>query len=384
MWRNTRINKTFANCFYYRVLKKEDYKIQSINFQLVSASKEKKEMLLRKRLWAYLFLFVKSSFLLEIPYLILSSAYLYVHWGANEFNFRFWAEMLFANIWFVIGPILVHKFMDSFIGLNNKSEFNDSLRGWFVNSAEDNYRFYVILMHIFGTAFLVVALLPIIISPNILTDVVRITNGYHDIFFWFVIAFLGWFIIYCTNALSAIALVIRIIHHIKRDDVIQYQPLNEKHRITIKALYHFGNKTFAYMCSGILFLPLCEEFFNGVYTYWITGMIGFTSIFLLLAVIYPRIALKSYTREKEETFLLVEKNKYFQRVCSQKDFKQGNVVQEISNYNAYLYLQELKTVCSMRIGIGFHEILTYATSIVGLLCSLPGLTWLFRWILKVQ
>ncbi len=336
---------TFKSCFFYRILVEK----RGINF-VVAACK-----------------------VLAAPYLIIAVSYIVIRWNAlNAVPIDFWIELTIASTWFVFGPILVFKFMESFTCLKDRVEFPLNLRKWFENNENRHYKIYKRCMAIISPIFIILGVFAILLHSDILTKTVCITTGYNDIYYWIVVAFLLWFLIYVTNALAAIVLMLMIVYTVKKHDVIDYNPIDISHHNGVEGLNKFCNKIVSYMCSGLLFLPIAFLFLRQqAHIEWVSALLLFYGIFLLAAITYPRLTINSYISKKSKKYLLEEKLQYlefvkFVKLLPSEEYK------ELHLYNSYVYIQELKTVCPVKIGFDTNTIMTYLSVLVSVVTSIPG------------
>jgi hypothetical protein len=345
--------KTFESCFFYKLLAKK----QGIRFGVATCS------------------------VLAVPYLLIVLTY--IIFNPNAFaliplDLRF--EIIFASSWFILGPILIFRLMKTYIGLKDEPEFTLTLRKWFRNNAENHYKFYKRCMAILGFVFVVLAVPILLYNPDILTKVARITSGYNSIHYWLILIFLSWFLVYSTNAISIITLVIKVIYSIIKYNVIEFNPTEYVHHKCIRKLISFCNKVVSYMCSGLFFLPIAFFFLHQrVYINWVTALLVFYSLFLFASITYPKSAIKSHIDKRSKDFLMNEKLQYFNDIKSDRFSIYRNKLElQLQRYNIYLYIQELKTVCLLKVKIDFNTIFTYFSIFAMIATSMQGFVDLYK------
>ena len=341
--------KTFESCCFYRLLA------------------EKKGA----RFW------IRAFSVLAIPYLLIAGTYLIIRWKTlSAVPIDLWFEIVIASSWFFFGPILVYKFIKSFIGLKDQPKFTSELRNWFQDKAGEHYKIYRYSMRIFGPIFMGLVVIILLCRPDILTGIMHITSGYKDVFYWMVLVFLLWFLYYCSNAMALITLMIAIVYSIKKNNIIFYDPLDTSHHGCVKELLHFCNKTVSNICSGLVFLPMAIFFlWQQVYTGWVFALLVFYSIFLFAAITYPRSAIKSYIDERSKNYLLEKKVQYLRNSKRNNPAAHGRknkIAHQLRVFNSYLYIQELETICSPKVTIDSNTVITYITIIATLATAISG------------
>lgn len=339
---------------------------------------------------------------LELPYIILSFLYIFFRFEElKQINIVFLVVILFSSSWFIIGPHLVYNFTSLFISFQTSRKICSELRQYFKDNEKIHYKFYKVYLIIEGTVISLVGIIPIILSPDILTQ--NITYGMTDIFFWLIIVFLVWFLFYCANATSFISLIaFIIIKDIINDKVFAYNPINIVQHKSLEEIRRLCNKAVAYTCSGLVFIPLAIYFIlqqpelivnfeannwsislshlsHPIYLIWVIGLMLIYCFFLFLFITYPNYKLKKYIRQKNKEYLFLEEVKYIRTIVDKSLFssiqsKQHNsfLSEQIYQYNIYLRLQEIKNLCLTSFTFDSSIVVTYITIMVTLLSSVPG------------
>ena len=291
-------------------------------------------------------------------------------------------EVNFAAIWFVIGPILVYKFMKSFIELKDRMDFSPPLRKWFRDNEERHYKIYKRCMRIISPVVLALGVSILLYQPKILSEIAGISTGYNDPFYWVIIIFLSWLLVYATNAMAVIALMLTVIYRIKKYNILDYSPIDISHRTSFKELNKLCNKVVAYMCSGMFFLPLAFFFlWRMTYTEWVSSLLLFYGIFLLSAITYPKLVIRAHVNERSRDFLLKEKLQYFNSIKADRlaIFNKNSIIPQLRYYNSYLFIQELKTICSIKLKIDINTAITYLSIAITIFAAIPGfLSWIIK------
>lgn len=340
---------------------------------------------------------------LELPYIILSLTYIVFRFDElQKINLFFWFVILFSSIWFIIGPRLVYKYITFFRSFQTNQELCCHVRYYFKKNEIEHFKLYIICWVIEGLVISLIGITPIFLYPNILTK--NITNGINDIFFWLILIFVIWFLFYCSNATSFITLIaFKIIRDLKSDKIFKYNPTSIEHHKSIEYIQRLCNKAVAYTCSGLVFIPLAIYFLlqqpelviqnnmykikisahkEPIYIIWVVFLLLFYCSFLFFFITYPNFELKKYIRQKNNDYLLIEKNQYinnFNAISPTILFSKNLALNEqIYLYNIYLRLQEIKSVCKLNFTFDTNIFVTYISIFVTLLSSIPGFVQIFR------
>lgn len=349
--------------------------------------------------------FLKLLIPLELPYFFLSFAYIiFRFYMLRKINIIFLFVLLFASSWFIIGPHLVYNFISLFISFQDNVIICKELRQYFKENESVHFKIYRICLIIEGTIISLFGLVPIILSPDILTN--NITLGITDIFFWLIIVYLVWFLFYCANATSFISLIaFKIIRDIIHDKIFIYNPVNAEQHQSIEEIRGLCNKAVAYTCSGLVFIPMAIYFIlqqpqlkinyqthtwiitllpfqHPIYLIWVIGLMLIYCSFLFLFITYPNYKLKKYIRQKNKDYLLHEEIKYMTTFVERPtilSIQQKNILSEqLYQYNVYLRLQEIKNLCKASFPLDPNTIVTYIAILVTIVSAVPGFIQLFR------
>ena len=340
---------------------------------------------------------------LELPYIILSLTYIIFRFDElQKINLIFWIVLLFSSIWFMIGPRLVYKYISFFNSFQTNQELCCHVRHYFKENESKHFKIYIIYWIIEGLAISLIGVVPIFLYPNILTK--NITYGRKDIFFWLIIIFIIWFLFYCANATSFISLIaFKIIRDLKNDKIFNYNPTSVEHHKSIEYIQRLCNKAVSYTCSGLVFIPLAIYFLlqqpefvthnntykiklcsfqDPIYIIWVIFLLLFYCFFLFFFITYPNYELRKYINQKNNDYLLIEKNQYinnFNVISPTILFGQNLALNEqIYLYNIYLRLQEVKSICKLNFTFDTSIFVTYISIFVTLLSSIPGFVQIFR------
>ena len=107
---------------------------------------------------------------------------------------------------------------------------------------------------------------------------------------------------------------------------------------------------------------------------------GIVIVVVFVAITYPKMTIKSYIDIASKDYCLKEKTRYFKEIQSdqyQIDKKRSRLAFQLQRYNFYCYIQELKTVCPLKMGIDSNAVVTYLSILVTLATSVPGFIGLF-------
>lgn len=319
---------------------------------------------------------ISACSILALPYILIIASYLLLDpKRASMIPIEFWCAMTFASSWFAFGPILVYRFIKSFIQLKSDDDLAPALRRWFKENEHRHYIIYKRCMTFLSPAFITLCVVTLLYRPEIMVKVAHITTGYNDPFFWIILAFLSLFLLYSSNSFSIIVLMIISIRQIKKQDVIMFVPINNTHYASVIKMNSYSNRIVSYMSSGMVFLPLAIFFIRQhLYVEWVSALLLFYGLFLLASMTYPRIVMRSYVEEKSKVFLVKEKMKYLSDIANDvhRCDKKIELSLQFYRYNSYLYLQELKTVCPMKMGADSSSIVTYLSTAVTIATSIPG------------
>lgn len=303
--------------------------------------------------------------ILYLPFFVIGTLYIILRWKSLfETDFWFWIVATIASIWFILGPVLVYRFMSIVINLKSDSSYSLAFREWFSSNESRYYRFYLRGMRIFSPTFIFIAIMPLIRNPEILTDVAKITFGIYDPFFWVILLYLCWFCIYYTNAVSVIFMMMIVVNDVIKDDIFNFNPTNVNHHKSVDTFRKLCNKIVSYACSGLLFIPLAFFFTRQAeHKFWFVGMLLFYGCSLLVAIIFPNLAIRNYTRTKSDEFILLQECLYFAKnIAMSKLTKIPKIREQMSVYNRYLFLQELKNVCQVKTALDIHVVITYLSA----------------------
>lgn len=336
------------------------------------------------------------------PFLIIAIFHTIFRFNTLKYiNPIFWVVLIISSIWFVIGPRFVFNFINLFVSFKENPQLSYNVREYFKNNEAKHYKRYKIYLIVGGTIFSIVGIVPIIVFPDILTE--NITNGLCDPFFWLIICFIIWFLFYTANAIAFILLInFNIIQDLKEDKVFIYNPVNITHHKSLDALRNLCNKSVAYTCSGLLFIPLAIYFifqqpelnFNvnnkkyefistsqsPIYLIWVICLLIIYCFFLFLSITYPNYELKKYVKCKNNDFLLREEYEFIKSysnlvkiACPKINFWEA----QINQYNAYLRLQEIKIVCQSSFNSDIETLVTYISIIVTIISIILGFVQMF-------
>lgn len=312
---------------------------------------------------------------LMVPYLLIALSYFALRFDElADVPALFWVTISIASIWFVLGPHLVYKFMRSFLHIHEDTRLTKNLRAWFYNNQETNYRLYKMAMWCLTPALCIVLIPQIIIFPQILADVVHITHGLIDPFFWVTIVFLCWILTYCANAISVIFMMTIVVYRLTKNNVMKFNPISVIHQDCIGLLVKFSNRIVSYMCSGLLFLPLIFVYLQASsFRFWYIGIFATYACFLFAAAAYPQLSYKRYVKQMSLRFLSQEQNTYLNLLRKENKVNSGtalNLVKQMQFYNVNLYLQELKKICNYDVKQDIHSIMSYAVSVITIVVAI--------------
>jgi len=350
--------------------------------------------------------FLKLLVPLALPYFIIYVLNKLVHFQeTQQVNIVFSCACCVASIWFICGPHLLFNYIKYFIDLRVNANLCSEVKKYFIEKEREHFVFYKKCLLLCDCLIIIVSVLPIIISPEILSY--NVTSGVRDPFFWLVLVFLVWFLCYCANSPAFILLLsLKIIKDIVNNKVLNYDPLNIEHHKSIEHILKLCNKAVYYTCSALLFMPLAVyyilkqpkwcfdfhshtfsalEFYNtdgfNINLLWVSCILIVFSMFLFAFVFYPTYAIKKYIKNKSNEKILLEEIKY---IDSTSTFVLPNVnilFIELYKYNTYLRLQEIKIICKSSVKnidkFDKNIAITYISIVITLICSIPGFSNLF-------
>ena len=342
---NSTLIKTFSSCFFYR--------------HFISQK--------RQNYW------LKIVSVLFIPYVLISLAYMVFRYDSlKDITPACWIVLSVASIWFVLGPHLVYVFMRDFNNMEVNYEVTEKVSHWFDVRSESHYSTYKKFMLIISVLFSVTFIPLMIAYPNILVEGVHISTGLTDPFFWIIIVFLFWLLIYCTNALSIIALMLYVLRKMTANDVFQYSVTEPSCKKDINQILRLCNKVTIYTCSGLLFVPLAAFFsFQSTYQFWFSIGFLFFSMFLLVSILYPKMKIRNYMNKENKQTLFEEQYAYFSRY-NEIHQRTSTVEETLSLMNLYYHLQELKTAGNAEVKLINNHWIAYASFAISFSLSILG------------
>lgn len=250
--------------------------------------------------------------LLYIPSVFLSMYFFIFRWDqAKYLDWTFACCTIIASMWFLCGPHLICKFIKYFLMLSSSDDINPQSKKYFALNKIKQYKDFKLYLLISFLLCSVLVVGGIILHPEILSN--HITYGLSDPLFYAIVLFLLYFLYYASYACAFIILFARMVIGNYRKDYFGYTPIKYKSYLTMKRISFVLSKIVLYTCSGMLFLPFAWYYIfqESIYSFWAFCLLMIYSVFLIIAVILPKIAMNLYIRKITQEYILTEREKIF-------------------------------------------------------------------------
>lgn len=339
---------------------------------------------------------------LFFPYLALTALYFVFRWSdVKKANILFWICILIACQWFVFGPALVQRFTREFRSFQTDDDLPPEVKTYFANQNDRHMTIFIRYRFIEGVIFLLIAIIPVIIYPEILSK--NLTNGTRDIFFWLIIGFLIWFLSYCVNATAYISLIaFHIINDLQKDMLLSYNPVLGSHRYAMNKISKLCGKAIRYVCTALLFIPFAIYYIyqqpelvinagktinflpsssqHPIYLIWVVSLLIFYSFFLFFFMTFQNVKIHGYKKKKSNSYLFNAQVGFINEDALKTKKRPGGPLSTAAfQYTEYLKLQEIRTLCKASPLIDIDIVVTYFSIVVSVLSAIQGIQKIIEW-----